>query len=215
MKIKFGIIGCGRIAERLAEHIQKQGELVAVCDVKQDRLNFFKDSYNCNVYQYIDELLDFESGIDVISVCTPNSLHPEHSIKALKKGKHVLCEKPMATSVAEGEKMIHESLNSNKRLFIVKQNRFNPPVQAVKMAIDNAKFGKIFSVQLNCFWNRNPNYYKSSDWKGTLKLDGGTLFTQFSHFIDLLYYFLEISVKQRVLAIILIIRELSSLRIQG
>ncbi len=189
MKIKFGIIGCGRIAERHAEHIQNQGELVAVCDIKEERLNLFKDKYSCNSYLDIDELLDSEKEIDVISVCTPNSLHAEHSIKALKKGFHVLCEKPMATSVVDGEKMIHESLNSNKRLFIVKQNRFNPPVQAVKTAIENDKFGKIYSVQLNCFWNRNPNYYQSSDWKGILKLDGGTLYTQFSHFIDLLYYF--------------------------
>lgn len=189
MKIKFGIIGCGRIAERHAEHIQNQGELVAVCDIKEDRLSLFEEKYECNSYLDIDELLDSEKEIDVISVCTPNSLHAEHSIKALKKGYHVLSEKPMATSVVDGEKMIHESFNSNKRLFIVKQNRFNPPVQAVKTAIENEKFGKVFSVQLNCFWNRNPNYYQSSDWKGTLKLDGGTLFTQFSHFIDLLYYF--------------------------
>ncbi len=189
MKMKFGIVGAGRIAERHAEHIQNLGELVAVCDIKQDRLNHFKEKYKCKVYEAIDKLLDSEKDIDVISVCTPNSLHPEHSIKALKKGFHVLCEKPMATSVVDAEKMINESLNSNRRLFIVKQNRFNPPVEAVKNAIENEKFGKIFSVQLNCFWNRNPNYYRSSDWKGTLKLDGGTLFTQFSHFIDLLYYF--------------------------
>ena len=123
MKIKFGIIGCGRIAERHAEHIQNQGELVAVCDIKEDRLNLFEKKYKCNSYLDIDELLDSEKEIDVISVCTPNSLHAEHSIKALKKGFHVLCEKPMAISVVDGEKMIHESLNSNKRLFIVKQNR--------------------------------------------------------------------------------------------
>lgn len=189
MKIKFGIVGAGRIAERHAEHIQNLGELSAVCDIKQDRLNLFKEKYKCSIYRDIDDLLNSENDIDVISICTPNSLHAEHTIKALKSGFHVLCEKPMATSVVDAEKMINESLKSNKRLFIVKQNRFNPPVVAVKEAIENEKFGQVFSIQLNCFWNRNPNYYKSSDWKGTLKLDGGTLFTQFSHFIDLLYYF--------------------------
>lgn len=189
MKIKFGIIGCGRIAERHAEHICKQGELIAVCDIKQERLDFFKERFDCKTYINLDELLAEEKDIDVIAICTPNSLHSEHSIKALRNGFHVLCEKPMATSVVDAEKMINESLNANKRLFIVKQNRFNPPVQAVKNAIENEEFGKIYSVQLNCFWNRNPNYYLSSDWKGTLNLDGGTLFTQFSHFIDLLYYF--------------------------
>ena len=189
MSIKFGIIGCGRIAERHAEHIQKVGELSAVCDLKQDRLGFFKNKYDCRTYIDYKELLTEEKDVDVISICTPNALHPEHTVSALQAGVHVLCEKPMATSVVDAERMINASLNANRRLFIVKQNRFNPPVQAVKEAIDEGKFGNIFSVQLNCFWNRNPNYYKSSDWKGTLKIDGGTLFTQFSHFIDLLYYF--------------------------
>ncbi|MCG8305812.1 MAG: Gfo/Idh/MocA family oxidoreductase [Cytophagales bacterium] len=189
MSIKFGIIGCGRIAERHAEHIGNTGKLIAVCDLRQERLDFFKDKFGCKTYSDYKELLKEEKEIDVVSVCTPNALHPEHTVRALREGFHVLCEKPMATSVVDAERMINASLNSNKRLFIVKQNRFNPPVRAVKEAIDRGKFGKIFSVQLNCFWNRNPNYYKSSDWKGTLKIDGGTLFTQFSHFIDLLYYF--------------------------
>ena len=84
--------------------------------------------------------------------------------------------------------MIQAAERANKRLFIVKQNRFNPPVVAVKDLIDQGKLGKIYSIQLNCFWNRNPDYYKNS-WKGTKDLDGGTLYTQFSHFIDLLYWF--------------------------
>ena len=189
MKIKFGIVGCGRIAERHAEHINKLGKLVAVCDVKVERLGLFKEKYHCETFQNVDDLLNSGLDIDVISICTPNGLHQEHSVKALKKGFHVLCEKPMATSVVDAEKMINASLNANRRLFIVKQNRFNPPVQAVKKALDEQHFGKIYSVQLNCFWNRNPNYYKLSDWKGTLTLDGGTLFTQFSHFVDLLYFF--------------------------
>ncbi len=189
MNIKFGIIGCGRIAERHAEHINLLGTLTAVCDIKNDRTALFREKYGCNDYDDVESLLEQEHEIDVISVCTPNGLHAEHTIMALKAGFHVLCEKPMATSVADAEKMINAALQSNKRLFIVKQNRFNPPVQAVKKAINEGRFGDIFSVQLNCFWNRNPEYYKNSDWKGTLTLDGGTLFTQFSHFIDLLYYF--------------------------
>jgi predicted dehydrogenase len=84
--------------------------------------------------------------------------------------------------------MIQEAEKANRRLFVIKQNRFNPPVAAVKELIDENKLGKIYSVQLNCFWNRNPEYFLSSDWKGTKSLDGGTLYTQFSHFIDLLFY---------------------------
>lgn len=125
--------------------------------------------------------------IDVVSVCSPNGLHAEHTIAALRAGHHVLCEKPMALSVHDCGEMIKEAEKANKRLFIVKQNRFNPPVAAVKQIIDEGKLGKIYSVQLSCFWNRNNEYYENS-WKGTKALDGGTLFTQFSHFVDLLYW---------------------------
>jgi len=189
MKVKFGIIGCGRIAERHAEHINNLGELVAVCDIKPERLEVFKSKYNCRTYLDISDFLDKEKDMDVVSVCSPNGLHQDHTVAALRKGYHVLCEKPMAINVVDSERMINESLKANRRLFVVKQNRFNPPVQAVKEAIDEGRFGRIFSVQLNCFWNRNPKYYNTSDWKGSLKMDGGTLYTQFSHFVDLLYYF--------------------------
>jgi predicted dehydrogenase len=114
-------------------------------------------------------------------------LHAKHTIAALRAGSHVLCEKPMAISVADCGAMIQAAEIANRRLFIVKQNRFNPPVAAVKKLLDEGRLGKIFSVQLNCFWNRDAAYYQDS-WKGTAALDGGSLYTQFSHFIDLLYW---------------------------
>ncbi|OFX73437.1 MAG: oxidoreductase [Bacteroidetes bacterium GWE2_29_8] len=188
-KIKFGLIGCGRIGLRHAVEIKKVGVLQAICDINKERLSLAKKECELSTaYDNIDELLDKEKDIDVISICTPNGLHAEHSIKSLKKGFHVLCEKPMAIKVEDCGKMINEAEHANKRLFIVKQNRFNPPIVALKQVIAENRLGRIFSVQLNCFWNRNNNYYQSSDWKGTKKLDGGTLFTQFSHFIDLLYW---------------------------
>lgn len=187
-KLNFALVGCGRIAERHAKHIIGMGNLIAVCDVKPQRVNLFTGQYACQGYSGIDDMLLNEKGIDVVSVCTPNGLHAEHSIKALKAGCHVLCEKPMALSVKDCGNMIIESEKSNKKLFIVKQNRYNPPVVALKNIIDENKLGKIANVQVNCFWNRNENYYRESDWKGRRDLDGGTLFTQFSHFIDLLYW---------------------------
>jgi len=186
-KLQFAIVGCGRIAQRHAEHIHNVGNLVAVCDIVPEKAADIAGKYKASFYNNIDELLKQEKKVDVISVCTPNGLHAEHSIKALQAGFHVLCEKPMALTTQDCSAMIHAAERSNKRLFIVKQNRFNPPVAAVKNLIDEGRLGKIFSVQLNCFWNRNPAYYKNS-WKGTKALDGGTLFTQFSHFIDLLYW---------------------------
>ena len=186
-KIKFGIVGCGRIAQRHAEHIHTRGELVAVCDIDQEKADALAKKYNAKAYYSIDDLLAGEKALDVLSICSPNGLHAEHAIKGLKAGFHVLCEKPMALTAQDCGEMIKAGERTNKRLFAIKQNRFNPPVEAVKRVIDEGRLGKIMSVQLSCFWNRNPDYYHNS-WKGTKDLDGGTLFTQFSHFVDLLYW---------------------------
>lgn len=185
--IKFGIIGCGRIAQRHAEHINKKGKLVAVCDVEKDKADKLANTYQAKAFYSLNEMLKSGIDIDVVSICSPNGLHAEHAISALNAGYHALVEKPMALSVYDCGEMIKAAERSNKRLFAIKQNRFNPPVEAVKKALDEGKLGKIYSVQLSCFWNRNPDYYHNS-WKGTKKLDGGTLYTQFSHFIDLLYW---------------------------
>ena len=185
--IRYAIVGCGRIARRHVKAIADTGRLVAVCDVDAAKAKDFGTEADAHVYHSLDTMLTAESDVDVVSVCTPNGLHAEHSIAALRSGKHVLCEKPMALSAGDAGRMIQEAERANRRLFVVKQNRFNPPVAAVKRVIDEGRLGKILSVQLNCFWNRNADYYQES-WKGTLELDGGCLFTQFSHFIDLLYW---------------------------
>ena len=187
-QLRFALIGCGRIGIRHAEHIDKYGKLVAVCDILSEKAKETGQKYNAAVYNDLQALLANEKELDVVSICTPNGLHAEQTIKALQAGCHVLCEKPMSISVHDCGEMIQTADKVNKRLFIVKQNRYNPPVNAVKELIDKGILGKVFSIQLNCFWNRNPEYYNTSDWKGTKKLDGGTLFTQFSHFIDLLIY---------------------------
>lgn len=185
--IKFAIVGCGRIAQRHAEHISKRGQLVAVCDVIKDKALQLATMYGAKAYTSYAEMLANESSIDVIAICSPNGLHAQHSIEGLKAGFHVLCEKPMGLSVKECGEMIQAAERANKRLFAIKQNRYNPPVAAVKEIIDAGKLGIVTSIQLSCFWNRNKDYYANS-WKGTKDLDGGTLFTQFSHFIDLLYW---------------------------
>jgi UDP-N-acetyl-2-amino-2-deoxyglucuronate dehydrogenase len=185
--INFAIVGCGRIAQRHAEHISKRGKLIAVCDVVAEKANAMAESYGAVAYTDYTEMLKNETTIDVVAVCSPNGLHAIHSIEALKAGYHVLCEKPMGLTVQECGDMIQAAERANKRLFAIKQNRYNPPVAAVKEAIDSGKLGKVLSIQLSCFWNRNTDYYANS-WKGTKDLDGGTLFTQFSHFVDLLYW---------------------------
>lgn len=187
MPVNIAIIGCGRIGQRHAKHAANYGNLISVCDIEYDKAKALAKQYGgITTYQKIEDLLTNEKA-DVIAICTPNGLHAQHAIMALNAGFHVLCEKPMAISVSDCGEMIKVAEKNNRRLFAVKQNRFNPPVSAVKKAIDDGVLGKIYSVQLSCFWNRNYDYYNGS-WKGTIDLDGGTLYTQFSHFIDLLYW---------------------------
>ena len=188
----FGLIGYGKIGDRHVEHIiaHPEAQLHSIFDIKADRLNLFRNKYKgIQTYDSLQGILN-EPAIDIISICTPNSTHADIAIAAMKAGKHVLVEKPMAISKVDCEGMIHIALKTGKSLFVVKQNRFNPPVQAVKKLVEEKKLGKILSVSVNCYWNRNEWYYKSSDWKGKKAIDGGTLFTQFSHFIDVIYYLL-------------------------
>ena|SRR3990170_2002964 len=190
--ISFGIIGLGNIGVRHALHISahENARLAGGCDIKEERCNEFHALYpDANIYSSMEEMLH-DTGIDIVSVCTPNNTHAEIVISALNAGKHVLVEKPMAIKKVDCENMIHMALKTGKNLFVVKQNRFNPPVQAIKQLIEQKKLGRILTVSVNCYWNRSEAYYRSSDWKGIKELDGGTLFTQFSHFIDVVYYLL-------------------------
>ncbi len=188
--IKFGLIGCGNIGPRHAEHISRVGKLTFACDIAPEKAQTIAQKYDCRAFYSLDEILASSNPLpDVISVCTPNGLHAEHSIKAMEAGCHVLCEKPMAITVADGQTMIETAEKTGKKLFIVKSSRYNPAVQALKKALDENALGKICNFQLNCFWNRPPAYYANC-WKGTTHLDGGTLFTQFSHYIDVLCWFL-------------------------
>ncbi|MEM6898349.1 MAG: Gfo/Idh/MocA family oxidoreductase [Pseudomonadota bacterium] len=186
--IGFAIVGCGRIGERHIGHAAKAGQIYGVCDIIPERADQLAAKAGTEAFYDLNNMLDKVRGqADLISVCTPNGLHAEHVIKAFDKGFHVLCEKPMALSVFDCGEMIKAGERANKRLFVVKQNRYNPPVIHLKSLLESGKLGRIYSAHLNCFWNRSHNYYRS-DWKGTRAIDGGTLYTQFSHFIDLLYW---------------------------
>ena len=187
MSLQFAVVGCGNIGKRHAEQIQSIGKLVAVCDIIRSKAEELGKKFGAGSFSSIEELFAQKKDIDVAVICTPNGLHAQHSVISLRAGCHVLCEKPMAIKSADCLVMIQEAEKANKHLFIVKQNRFNPPVVEVKRLLDEKKLGNVYSIQLNCFWNRDAGYYENS-WKGTMELDGGTLFTQFSHFIDLLYW---------------------------
>ncbi len=188
-KIKFAIVGCGHIGKRHAEMVLRndEAELVCLCDIKpKEELKL--ESYDVPFFNSYDEMLNSNLEFDVVNVCTPNGLHAEMSIKALEKRKDVVCEKPMALTKASCEEIIFKSLQMSKHVFVVKQNRYSPPSKWIKDVVVNDILGEIFMVQVNCYWNRDDRYYKTSSWKGKKDLDGGTLFTQFSHFIDIMYW---------------------------
>jgi UDP-N-acetyl-2-amino-2-deoxyglucuronate dehydrogenase len=185
-KIKFAIVGLGNIGKRHAEHIManEQAELVDVCDLDEQQFKAYNTSIN--TYTNISEML-MHTPADVVNICTPNYLHAQHTIQCLHAQKNVVCEKPMSTSTADAIAMIDAANKNNKTIFVVKQNRYNPPVQQVKKLITENKLGKILLININCFWNRNDEYY-NSNWRGDINKDGGCLYTQFSHFVDILYY---------------------------
>ncbi|GAA4467130.1 Gfo/Idh/MocA family oxidoreductase [Nemorincola caseinilytica] len=184
-RIRFSIVGFGNIGSRHAAQIANNpwARLVAVCDIDSS----VKVPQGVPFYTDLDTMLR-ETPADVLCVCTPNYLHEPHTIAGLDAGLHTVVEKPMAISVDECERMIAAGKRNDKIIFAVKQNRYNPPVQEVKKLIAANALGRIFMVQVNCFWNRGDAYYAHSDWRGSRLRDGGCLFTQFSHFVDILYY---------------------------
>ena len=187
-KVKFVVVGAGHIGKRHAEMITRdpEAELVAMVDVRTpDECGVDK---NIPFFKTIEELLASSLDFDVVNVCTPNGLHAEQSIKALEARKHVVCEKPMGLSKEACEQVIFKSLQMSRSVFCVMQNRYSPPSEWIKKIVEEKVLGDIFMVQLNCYWNRDARYYKKGGWKGTQDLDGGTLFTQFSHFIDIMYW---------------------------
>lgn len=161
-------------------------ELMAMCDVRSKEECAVP--YDVPFFHSPEEMLQNVKDCDVVCICSPNGLHAEHALIALEHQKHVVIEKPMALTKADCEKIIFSALNMHKQVFCVMQNRYSPPSAWIKELIQNKTLGEIFMVNINCYWNRDQRYYGKSNWKGSLEMDGGTLFTQFSHFIDIMYW---------------------------
>lgn len=189
-KIKFAVIGCGHIGKRHAEMIMRNKEslLVGLVDIKPASALSLESFKDVPLYGSIDELLEHQPDVDVINIATPNGYHAEQALQCLEARKHVVIEKPMALTKNDAEKVIFKALHVQRQVFAVMQNRYSPPSVWIKEMIDNGVLGKVFMVQLNCYWNRDNRYYKPDSWHGNRQLDGGTLFTQFSHFIDIMYW---------------------------
>jgi predicted dehydrogenase len=187
--IKFAVIGQGHIGKRHAEMIRQnaQSELVAVCDIlakEEIGLSDIKEPY----FQDFEDVLHSGLDIDVVNICTPNGFHAKQTIKALKAKKHVVLEKPIALTKVDAENILAKSLEKSRHVFCVMQNRYSPPSVWLRQIMDERRLGNIYMVKLDCYWNRDDRYYKKGNWHGDSELDGGTLFTQFSHFIDIMYW---------------------------
>jgi predicted dehydrogenase len=190
-KIKFAVIGYGHIGKRHCAEIEqnKTCELIAVIDSDENVLSTVKANYTkVKLFSSLEAF--FEDGIyaDVINICTPNGLHFPQAQDCLLANKHILVEKPLALRKSHCNELVKIANQKEKKIFCVLQNRYSPPAQLLKNLIENQSLGKIGWVEINCYWNRDERYYKPGSWRGTKELDGGPLYTQFSHFVDILYW---------------------------
>lgn len=163
-------------------------ELVAVCDIDEKQRQTAENDFQVPFFLTPQEMFAGVSDIQVVNVCSPNGFHAQHCLTALDHKCHVVCEKPMGLRKADCEEVLYKALNVSRQVFGVMQNRYSPPSAWLKEVMANKVLGKIFMVQINCYWNRDDRYYSKSAWKGKLALDGGPLFTQFSHFLDIMYW---------------------------
>lgn len=197
-KLRFAIIGCGRISYKHVEALVNNKEesiLAATCDVVKDYAeakkveyeNKINDGTKVSVYVDYKEMLEKEE-IDVVTIATESGYHAEIAIYCMNKGVHVICEKPMALSIQDADKMIEVAKNNNVKLCVSHQNRFNKAITQLRSAIEEDRFGKLINGTARILWNRNMGYYEQAPWRGTWEQDGGTLMNQCIHNIDLLQW---------------------------
>lgn len=188
--IRLGLVGVGRVAEFHIDAIQHYSDdlvIQAVCDPAQDKCQQAAQRLQADCYTHLDDLAQ-AADVDVVVLCTPSGLHARQTQLLAKAGKHVICEKPMATRWQDGLDMIQVCDDYGVQLFVVKQNRYNRPLKLLKQAVEEGRFGKLYLVTANVFWYRQQAYYDMADWRGTWEFDGGAFMNQASHYVDLLHW---------------------------
>lgn len=188
-KLKFVVVGCGHIGKRHIAMILANPlcELVALVDPKSKEELKLETSAP-PLFSSTEELIASNLDFDVANIATPNGLHAPIAFQLLQQHKHLVVEKPMTLTTQDADKMIALAKEKQCQVFVVKQNRYSPPVAWLKEIVTQNRLGELYMVQLSCYWNRDERYYLPRGWHGDKKLDGGTLFTQFSHFIDIMYW---------------------------
>ncbi len=185
--LKFGIVGCGRIAPKHAEAISalEEADLIAVCDIDEEKAKGFAEKYNAEMYIEYDKMLE-NPDIDVINICTPNAQHADMAVQAIEKGKHVMIEKPIALTLEDADRIIEAAEKAGVKASAVHQNRFNDAIQQTRKAMEEDQFGKMSHGIASIRWNRNMGYYNQASWRGTKEYKDGVLMNQCIHNIDLL-----------------------------
>lgn len=189
--LKFGLIGCGRIAVRHAQILSglDGAELSCVCDIKEERAVKFSKEYNVPWYKDYRDMLE-KKEVDVVNILTPSGLHAKHAIAAARSKRHIIVEKPMALTLGDADKMIRACSESKVKLFVVTQNRHNLAVKKLKEALDSGRFGKFVMGSVRLRWCRRQEYYAQDSWRGTWAYDGGVFANQAAHHIDMLIWML-------------------------
>jgi UDP-N-acetyl-2-amino-2-deoxyglucuronate dehydrogenase len=185
----IALVGCGRISKNHFDAIAKTDglRLSAVCDVDAARARTAGEAYGVPWFTSHEELLA-SAPCDIVALCTPSGLHAPQGVLAARAGKHVLSEKPMATTLAGADDLVEACDAAGVQLFVVKQNRLNPPVQLLRRAVDKGRFGRIFLANVTVRWQRPQEYYDAAPWRGTWEFDGGAIMNQASHYVDLIQW---------------------------
>jgi UDP-N-acetyl-2-amino-2-deoxyglucuronate dehydrogenase len=186
---RIGLVGCGRISKNHFDAINRVDgvSLAAVCDIDASRAKRSGEEHGVPSFTSLEDMLA-TAAIDVVSICTPSGMHSDHGIAAARAGKHVITEKPMSISLEQADRLVHGCDVAGVQLFVVKQNRLNPPIQLLKRAVDKGRFGRIYMANVTVRWQRPQDYYDAEPWRGTWEFDGGAIMNQASHYVDLLQW---------------------------
>lgn len=187
--LRFALVGCGRISKRHAE-LLGHGEipdacLAGVCDIVPEKARKLGEQFGVPYFEDMHAMVKAVDP-DVLVVLTESGSHARHTVELAPYGKHIVVEKPMALTLDDADAMISACQMANIKLFVVKQNRFNVPVQKAREALEAGRFGKLVMGTVRVRWCRPQAYYDQDPWRGTWAMDGGVLTNQASHHVDLL-----------------------------
>lgn len=188
-KIKFAFIGCGTVANKHVIAIQRlnDSEVVGGFDIDFDLGSAFGNKYSIPIFKNVEEMIE-KTDPQVLSILTPSGMHARNILELIHFKRHFVVEKPLSLRLDQIDRILNECDKRGLKLFVVQQNRFNPPIQKLREALEKGRFGKLVLGTVRIRWCRNQDYYDQKTWRGTWAFDGGVLTNQASHHIDMLIW---------------------------